>query len=171
MTIREATLKDLPEVKEVAISSYNDTFSWYNTPENLLHYFQSVYSLDNLEKELSEPKSKLFLAVEDDKIEGFARLREYSEVEHLLGKNTVELQRLYVLTSAHGKSIGSTLINFAIQYAKDQGYEWLWLGVWEKNYKAQKFYEKWGFEKFSEHTFWQGDDPQIDWLLKKKLDF
>jgi ribosomal protein S18 acetylase RimI-like enzyme len=45
----------------------------------------------------------------------------------------------------------------------------MWLGVWEKNFRAQKFYEKWGFEKFSEHVFLMGDDPQIDWLLKKPL--
>jgi diamine N-acetyltransferase len=41
--------------------------------------------------------------------------------------------------------------------------------VWERNFNAQAFYAKWGFEKFSEHTFWMGDDPQTDWLLKKKL--
>jgi hypothetical protein len=41
--------------------------------------------------------------------------------------------------------------------------------VWEKNFKAQQFYSRWGFERFSEHTFWMGDDPQVDWLLKKKL--
>jgi ribosomal protein S18 acetylase RimI-like enzyme len=56
-----------------------------------------------------------------------------------------------------------------MDYATSNKFEWIWLGVWEKNYKAQQFYARWGFERFSEHTFWMGDDPQVDWLLKKKL--
>jgi ribosomal protein S18 acetylase RimI-like enzyme len=41
--------------------------------------------------------------------------------------------------------------------------------VWEHNPKAQHFYQKLGFEKFSEHQFMVGSDPQTDWLMKKKI--
>jgi ribosomal protein S18 acetylase RimI-like enzyme len=57
----------------------------------------------------------------------------------------------------------------ALIYARENRYDWIWLGVWERNFNAQHFYAKWGFEKFGEHVFQMGDDPQIDWLLKKKL--
>ncbi|MDZ7650391.1 MAG: GNAT family N-acetyltransferase [Cytophagales bacterium] len=100
---------------------------------------------------------------------GFVRLRECDEVRSLLGDNALELQRLYVLTLAQGKSVGKLLMDMAMQYAIQKKYDWIWLGVWERNFKAQEFYKRWGFEKFSEHTFWMGDDPQVDWLLKKKL--
>jgi ribosomal protein S18 acetylase RimI-like enzyme len=73
------------------------------------------------------------------------------------------------LPAAQGKSVGRFLMEKALDWASKKKYEWMWLGVWEKNFKAQKFYEKWGFEKFSEHVFLMGDDPQIDWLLKKPL--
>lgn len=98
---------------------------------------------------------------------GFVRLRQSNEAASYLGNNTIELQRLYVLTSAQGKSIGKRLMEKALDYAIAQQVEWIWLGVWEKNYKAQQFYARYGFERFSEHTFWMGDDPQIDWLLRK----
>lgn len=167
--IREARVDDIPEMRQVAITTYQDTFSHFNTPENLQIYFDQAYSLPALMRELDEVNAKLFIAFDENKILGFARLREYDEVRDLLGDNTIELQRLYVLTEAQGKSIGKMLMNQALSYASQKGYDWIWLGVWERNYKAQEFYKKWGFEKFSEHTFWQGDDPQIDWLLKKNL--
>jgi ribosomal protein S18 acetylase RimI-like enzyme len=167
--IREAHLEDLEELREVAISTYNDTFAVHNTPENMEAYFNDAYSRENLKKELSEINSKLFLATEDNRIIGFMRLRESDEVKDKLGDNTVEIQRLYVLTSAQGKSVGKKLMEVAFDYARTKNYEWIWLGVWERNFNAQKFYIRYGFEKFSEHTFWMGDDPQVDWLLKKKL--
>jgi len=167
--IREAQLTDMPELREVAISSYNDAFASFNTTENMEAYFEESYNLPTLERELLQPDSKLFLACEDNKIAGFSRLRESSEVLDILGSNTVELQRLYVLTAVHGKSVGKLLMEASLAYAGDRGYSWIWLGVWEHNYRAQKFYDKYGFEKFSEHVFWMGEDAQTDWLLKKKL--
>lgn len=167
--VREARVTDIPEMREVAISTYQDTFAEFNTPENMNAYFQDAYNLETLTNELHEINSKLFLACDNLKIIGFARLRKSSEVRDQLGDNTIELQRLYVHTHAQGKSAGKLLMEKSMQYASDRNYEWIWLGVWEKNFRAQEFYKKWGFEKFSEHTFWMGDDPQIDWLLKKKL--
>ncbi|MBL7870299.1 MAG: GNAT family N-acetyltransferase [Cyclobacteriaceae bacterium] len=167
--IREATSHDIPDMREVAISSYADTFGAFNSPENMEAFFKNAYSIKKLEEELLEPQSRLLLAFEGNTQVGFLRLRECDEVIDLLGNNTIELQRLYVLTSAQGKSVGRLLMETAMAYAQQKKYEWIWLGVWEKNFRAQRFYENWGFEKFSEHTFWMGDDPQVDWLLKRKL--
>lgn len=169
IVVREAAEEDIPQMRQVAITTYQDTFAPFNKPENMLTYFEQAYDLNTLTNELHEAHSWLFIACEDDRILGFVRLRECDEVRHLLGDNTIELQRLYVLTSAQGKSIGKVLMEKALSVAAASHYEWIWLGVWERNYKAQEIYKKWGFEKFSEHTFWQGDDPQIDWLLKRKL--
>jgi diamine N-acetyltransferase len=167
--IREATFQDIPTMREVAISSYTDTFAIHNTPENMAAFFVDTYDLKKMQAEFQEPGSRLFLAFEGDSQVGFVRLRTSNEVESLIGKNTIELQRLYVLTSAQGKSVGRLLMEASMAYAQQKKYEWIWLGVWEKNFRAQRFYKNWGFEKFSEHTFWMGDDPQVDWLLKRKL--
>jgi len=169
IVVREAHVDDIPEIRQVAISTYQDTFAESNTPENMNAYFKEAYDLQKLTDEFSEINSKLFLACEDDKIIGFARLREYGEVRELLGDNTIELHRLYVLTEAQGKSVGKLLMRASLNYAHEKKYDWIWLGVWEQNFKAQKFYRKWGFEKFSDHIFWMGEDAQTDWLLKKKL--
>mgnify|MGYP000950988430 FL=1 len=81
-----------------------------------------------------------------------------------------EIQRLYVLQEFQGQGIGRALFEYALQLAQESGAGWVWLGVWEKNFKAQKFYAKYGFEKFSQHAFRVSQDKvDVDWLLKKKL--
>lgn len=168
ISIREATIQDIPAVRAVAISSYSDTFSPHNSQENMEKYLDGFYSLTALENEFYEPSTCIFMACEADQLVGFARLRECDEAESLLGENTVELHRIYVLTSAQGKSVGKLLMEASLTYAQEKEYEWIWLGVWERNFKAHRFYEAWGFERFSEHTFWMGDDPQVDWLMCRK---
>jgi diamine N-acetyltransferase len=53
--------------------------------------------------------------------------------------------------------------------AKENGFDLIWLGVWEHNVRAQAFYKHMGFEKFSSHIFMVGNDPQTDFLMKKNL--
>ena len=59
------------------------------------------------------------------------------------------------------------MIAFAIERAKQQQKQYLWLGVWEHNYSALAFYKKMGFTQFSQHNFDMGGDIQIDLLLKR----
>lgn len=132
-------------------------------------FLAEAYSLEQLSKELHEPGSVTTLAWLNEEVVGFVRLRINSEVDPYLGKNHIELQRLYVHPKHQNLKIGKLLMEHSLQYAVDKRFEWMWLGVWEKNFDAQRFYARWGFEKFSEHVFQMGDDPQIDWLLKKRL--
>lgn len=167
--IRKAKIEEVPAVRELAIEVYTDTFADQNTPANLQAFYRDSYNLHKFKSEFHEADAALYLATDELKIIGFLRLRQSREVEKQLGRNTVELHRLYVHRDYHGTSASRLLMEKAIGYAKEKKFEWMWLGVWEKNFRAQKFYAKWGFERFGEHVFQMGDDPQTDWLLKKKL--
>lgn len=167
--IREALVNEIPAMREVAIASYVEKFAPFNTEANMNAFLQETYSLDNLTKEFYQKDSLLLLAFFEGKVVGFVRLRVSDEVNQYLGTNHVELQRLYVHPDFQNRKIGKLLMERALAYAFDKQVDWMWLGVWEKNEDAQRFYRGWGFEKFSEHVFQMGDDPQIDWLLKKKI--
>ena len=132
-------------------------------------FLKETYNTDKFESEFSEPGSQYYIAWSGKQLVGFMRIRITDEAEAYLGKNAIELQRLYVSQEFQGKNIGRMLMQKAIDHAQELKFEWLWLGVWERNFKAQEFYKKLGFERFSEHTFWVGPDPQVDWLLKLNL--
>ncbi len=169
LNLRITTPTDLGALQRLAIDTQVDTFGAHNTEANMKAFIDEAYSLEKLRQELDEPGSHNYLAFVEDQLAGFMRLRVSDEVEHLLGKNTVELQRLYVDKAFHGQGIGAAMMRESMDIAKAGGYEWIWLGVWERNFKAQEFYKRWGFERFSEHIFQMGDDPQTDWLLKKRV--
>ena len=59
--------------------------------------------------------------------------------------------------------------NKAIEIGKEKGYQLMWLGVWELNHKALKFYEKKGLKAFHSHTFQLGNESQNDILMQLKF--
>ena len=167
--IREAEPKDISLLLQVSIETQMDTFADQNTPEIMDAHILRSYHPELFEKEFFEPDTIFYIAWDEDEMAGFLRLRVTDEAEKYLGKSAIELHRLYVRRGFQGKKVGYALMQTAIHYGREKHFEWLWLGVWEKNIKAQEFYDKCGFMRFAEHVFWMGDDPQNDWLLKFRL--
>jgi len=54
----------------------------------------------------------------------------------------MEIERIYVLAAYHGKKVGQILYDKAMQVAEEINSPFVWLGVWEKNPRAIRFYEK-----------------------------
>jgi ribosomal protein S18 acetylase RimI-like enzyme len=169
MIIRQLSEKDIPQLRALAIRIYKDTFSVSNTVENMEAFIKKDYSVESFEKEFREEGSSYFFALDNDVAAGYLRLRKNPEAEHYLGSNTIELHRLYVDVNFQGKQIGALLMQHALDVAISLKVDWIWLGVWEHNPKAQNFYLRWGFERFAEHVFQMGDEAQTDWLMKKKI--
>ncbi|KAF3353074.1 Myosin regulatory light chain cdc4 [Verticillium dahliae VDG1] len=65
--------------------------------------------------------------------------------------------------------VGKLLIHEAQRQARGQGFEHMWLGVWEENHKAAQMYAKLGFSVVGEHEFDVGGDIQTDRIMLKKL--
>jgi ribosomal protein S18 acetylase RimI-like enzyme len=82
---------------------------------------------------------------------------------------SLEIERIYVLKEFHGQQVGQMLFDKAIQIAKQQHADYVWLGVWEHNPRAIQFYKKNGFVEFDRHIFHLGNDAQTDIMMKLKL--
>jgi ribosomal protein S18 acetylase RimI-like enzyme len=85
------------------------------------------------------------------------------------GANPVEIVRLYVSRDWLGRGIGEQLMRACIDEARQTGHETLWLGVWERNARAQAFYRKWNFHTVGEHVFELGSDLQRDIVMERTL--
>lgn len=169
VNIRAATISDLNLLVSLARTTFEHSFAADNTPENMAAYLDDAFSSEKIRLELNEEGSQYLVAEVDQTLVGYARVRQSDEVKDKIADSSLELQRIYVDKNYHGLKVGATLIQACIDYCGSRGVHWLWLGVWENNHKALTFYEKWGFIKFGHHVFQMGDDPQTDWLLKKKI--
>jgi ribosomal protein S18 acetylase RimI-like enzyme len=67
----------------------------------------------------------------------------------------------------HGRGIAHQLMDAVIDAAHKRGAGTLWLGVWERNTRAQAFYGKFGFVVVGSHTFMLGTDVQTDRLMAR----
>ena len=131
-------------------------------------YFPSRYCLSNFASfRTDSPLS--FLNSFNDELAGYLKLNIGSVQTESDYPEALEIQRIYVLQKYQGQKMGLSMMQHAIAVAKKIKKSQVWLGVWEKNLKAQAFYRKSGFEKVGSHDFVLGDDIQTDYILMKEL--
>lgn len=169
--IRRGEIGDAETLASLAIEIFNDTFAAHplNKPEDMTAYIAGAFSLEQARGEMVDANSIIFIAEVDEKMVGYAKLHEHSTETCVSDPNPIELQRLYVAKDFHGRGVAESLMNECFSEAELRNYRTIWLGVWEHNYRAQRFYEKIGFVKVGTHVFRLGTDPQTDWVMERKL--
>ena len=167
--LRKATLSDLPELLALARTSFLQAFTVGNKPENVQAYLAEAFTEDKLTKEMQEPASTFIVASLGGKHVGYTKLNLAAAQADVQDPRSVEVARLYTLEEVWGKGLGQLLLDAGINFARQEGKTWLWLGVWEHNARAIRFYEKNGLRIFGSHPFPFGDEIQTDWLMRVEL--
>jgi len=167
--IKPLTDQDLPQLQAMSRLTFNDTFG-AGTPEaDMAQFLDEAYSQEQLGRELHTAGSSFYFIYQDQQLAGYLKLNVGAAQSEPIGDDTLEIERIYILPEFKRQGLGKTLFDFAVQQAKTAGKQAIWLGVWEHNLSAQKFYAKLGFAQFSEHVFPVGNDPQRDLLMRKTL--
>jgi ribosomal protein S18 acetylase RimI-like enzyme len=169
LRIRKATPADLDILRDIHIRTFQDTYGEYNTEEDMRLHIATVFSPEQLLAEMDDPRIGYYLAYLDEIPVGFTRVNHAGVQTDVNDPKSLELERIYVEKEWKGRKFGDQLIEHAMGLAREAGMEYLWLGVWEKNLPAQRFYERNGFTIFGTHHFILGSDPQSDWLMRKDV--
>jgi diamine N-acetyltransferase len=171
LKIRTATANDAHNLSKIGWQSFHETFADHpaNHPDDMKIYMDEAFSIESINRYLTDENTVFFVAELEDEMVGYAMLIKNARETGIRGEKPLELNRLYALKKAIGKGVGKGLILRCLEFAKSNNFDNFWLGVWEHNYRAQEFYKKFGFEKCGEHIFQLGNDPQTDWLMQKKI--
>ncbi len=167
--IRQASRDDAALLRELSTTTFKATFAEHNTPDDMEAYLRDSFSFEKLTDELSDPQATFFIAELSGKAVGYAKLLEGEPDACVTGEKPIELVRLYVLPDSIGHGLGASLMRHCIETATQNGYQTLWLGVWEHNPRAIAFYHRWGFEEVGNHVFRLGNDIQNDLIFQKSL--
>ena len=167
--IKEALQDDAALIADISRQTFYETFAPDNSKENMDTFMNEVFTKEALIKEVGAEGNIFMLAYDDEAPVGYVRLREGEKRTEFGNQPSVEIARIYAVTSSIGKGVGSALMKKCLEIAAETGKKIIWLGVWEKNQLAINFYHKWGFEKFATHIFPLGSDLQTDWLMKKEI--
>ena len=177
LSIRVAQSEDVEAIAHLAAKTFHDTFATDSNTSDIAAYIKANCSAEQISAELADDKNTFLLAFTPDspKPVGYAKTRADEPEACVSGENPIELQRLYVDKSAIGKGIGARLMQACLDKALQNsvetlGHDTIWLGVWENNHQAIRFYERWGFVTVGSHVFTVGEDNQNDWIMQRAVE-
>ncbi len=164
--IRKATVADLEMLQKLSIQTFTETFSVTNTPENIASYIDKSFNTEQLIRELNTIESQFYIAFSDTIPVGYLKVNFGEAQTEIIEGNSLEIHRIYVLQTFHGKNVGKLLLDKAKNIGQTSGVNSIWLGVWEENHRALRFYTKNGFVVFDKHDFIMGTDKQTDLMMQ-----
>lgn len=102
----------------------------------MVEKFQSVEAIS----EQIEKRYEYFLSYHKELPRGYLALVTNEEEKKMM------ISKIYIDAEFRGLNLGTELLNFAVQEAKNKGCKILWLTVNKNNFNSIKWYEKRGFE-------------------------
>lgn len=166
---KKCTLTNLEELVEISRETFINAFEKDNNPEDFKNYISSAFEKTVIAKQLSNRNSFFYFVFNNEQLVGYFKLNTADAQTDIKLEDTIELERIYVLKEYQGQQIGAKILQEAINLATQQNKKYMWLGVWENNLEAIRFYEKHLFTKFDTHPYYIGKDKQTDWLMRVEI--
>jgi len=168
-TIKKCTQKELQELQGISITTFTETFQEQNSPEHLQAYLEKAYDLKQLKREVAHPSSQFFFVSINEEVAGYLKVNTDDAQTEAMGSEALEVERIYIKKAFQKYGLGKLLMDKAVEIAREQQKKSIWLGVWEANENAIAFYQKKGFVQTGSHSFFMGEDEQIDLIMVRTL--
>jgi ribosomal protein S18 acetylase RimI-like enzyme len=152
-----------------AAATFRESWLEEGNENDLEEYVTINFNKEQLLAEINNASIKYLILKEGETWVGYAKIEmNASPVDHPMVKS-LALHRIYIKKSFQSQNAGSGLISEVELIAKENGLNSIWLGVWNQNHRAIKFYHKHGFKEFGTYKFIMGKAISEDYLMKKTL--
>ncbi|MDB5696828.1 MAG: hypothetical protein JWN21_2371 [Sphingomonas bacterium] len=169
-TYRDATPADGSNLDAMARAIWLETFAGSAPDSDLQAYVAGAYGPDGkLLRDLADPANRFRLAVDGDRILGYAKLVQPFLDPSLVDAGALQLSQLYVVADRHGDGIGPALLDWTIATARAESAPALFLTVWEDNARALRFYQRRGFVHVGDYAFQTGTQVDRDLIMRLAL--
>lgn len=169
LLFRQCTLEDIYVLRDFSYRTYYETFAHLNNPSDMKAYLDKSFDIGKLRAELFNANSSFYFLYSDGELSGYLKLDEVPSQTDINDVQSLEIERIYIAKEFQSKGLGSNLMDQAINIANFRNKLYVWLGVWEKNEKAIRFYKRNGFYEVGTHSFFMGQDEQTDYIMRKDL--
>ncbi len=163
-------LSDLEVLRQVSLQTFREAFAAQNDPVDFNSYLREAFSTQKLRREMRNPETRFFFLYFREQLAGYAKINAGMAQTELQDPEALEIERIYVIKSFQGQGLGSWMLQSLKTLALEEGKEYLWLGVWEENKEAIRFYKRHGFVIFGRHPYYIGSDRQMDWMMRLDLE-
>lgn len=168
--IRKAQEKDAVRLAALAAQTFIDNFGYLYAEDDLQAYLAEAYDVEKHREEILSPEHAVWV-VEDlenqHSFVGFCHLGVCKLPLDDVQDKDGEVWRFYMKSEYQGYGIGQSLFKEMLKEV-DLRYTRLFLGVWSENHDAQRFYQRFGFEKIGEYKFKVGNHYDHEFIMQKR---
>lgn len=174
VSVTVAAEPDLDELTEVAAATFPLACPPTSPAKDIAAFIAANLSRQRFTEYLADPARTVLAAREDGRILGYAILvrgvgEDADVARAVTTRPAVELSKIYVVADRHGFAVSANLMNAAVRCATATGAQCLWLGVNQKNARAQQFYRKNGFSVAGTKTFQLGAHTERNFVMVRLL--
>ena len=169
-SIRRALPADQYRLSLIGQATFLESFADILPGSDIMLHCRTQHSLADYETRLASTGHALWLAeVKKGAPIGYAALSppDLSTVDVTPGD--IELKRIYVLSNFHGTGVAAALMERAQGEARDMGMQRLLVGVYARNGRAIRFYQKNGMQVIGTRKFRVGANDYDDVILAGTL--
>lgn len=172
--VRRAEQGEGEQLHELAVATFVLACPPGSQQVDIDAFIRDHLSADRFEEYLADPDRELLVAVQGDHFVGYTMLvfgapTDQDVAAVVTARPTAELSKVYVLADQHGSGVAAALMTTTIEIATLRGARTLWLGVNQENARANRFYEKNGFQKVGAKRFRLGDNWEQDFTRERVL--
>jgi MFS family permease len=171
--VRPATVADAAAIAELGERTFRDTFADSHDAERMEVYVAEAFAAETIAAEIADPAVTYLLAYPTAASSGpplgYAKLEVGEPPACVAGPTPIELARLYVERELHGSGLAAALMDACLDEARRRGRATLWLGVWDRNPRARRFYEKRGMRTVGSKPFLFAGEAMEDLVMARPV--
>lgn len=152
---------------EIGAATFTEAFGHLYPAEDLQAFLAASHSVEVWARTLADSQRAAWLAVADETLMGFIVVGPCKLPIANRESSAGEVQQLYVLQRFHNRRLGSELMAVGLEWLEEHGRTPIYIGVWSRNFGAQRFYGRYGFAKDGEYGFPVGKTVDLEFILKR----
>lgn len=172
IALRPATVDDAPALASLAEEAFVSAFAHLYRAEDLAAFLTAERSVDAYRAKLANPDVRAQLAFVDGNLAAYCLVAWNVPFEERPAPQPAKpmfLSQLYCAGGMTGLGLGRQLMEWAFGEARAGGADAIQLSVYSENFGAQRFYQRYGFEKVADIGFWVGAQRDAEFLYEVGL--
>ncbi|MEB3206321.1 MAG: GNAT family N-acetyltransferase [Vampirovibrionales bacterium] len=163
----------LETLQAIVLTTFEETFRTNYCDDDYHAYVKERLSIDALSAEREDPTAFFTLVVADETPAGYLKwnvpCRRYLP-DSLTCQVPFNLERFYFLKAFQGMGIGPVALQYVLSQARYvHAADYIYLTVWEKNFRAQKFYQEAGFRTLTQVIYPVGNAQDIEFVYGMRV--
>ena len=148
--------------------TFTQAFAHLYKPEDLAMFLAKSHSVEANRQHLNDRGFAAWLAkAKSGEAIGYIVVGRCGLPVPDMPENSGELLRFYVDAAYQGSGLGGQMKDLGLGWL-GQHYDHIYLSVYAENHGAQRFYDRYGFEKMHEYLYMVGNQADPEFIMKRR---